>query len=66
MRRNRAKSLAINLLVALVSTSIVYLAIEVLVFPRILSLIPLNRHGDVHEGIRMLSQSSKASTVPRD
>jgi len=66
MRKNRARALAINLLLALLSTSIVYLAIEMLVFPRILPLIPLNRHGDLHEGIRMLAQSSKESTVPRD
>ncbi|MFH1502406.1 MAG: SGNH/GDSL hydrolase family protein [Candidatus Eisenbacteria bacterium] len=66
MRAGRAKTLAVNLLVAVVSTSVVYLAIEFLVFPRILPMMPLDRHVDLHEGIRVLAQSSKAGTVPRD
>jgi hypothetical protein len=66
MPKGRARALAINLIVAAASTSIVYLAIEALIFPRILPMIPLSRHADLHEGLRVLAQSSKKGTVPRD
>jgi hypothetical protein len=66
MSRGRLAALGVNLLVAAASTLLVYLAIEMLVFPRLLPFMPLNRHGDLHEGVRMFAQSSKASCVPRD
>jgi hypothetical protein len=46
--------------------AIAYLVLEFAVFGRVLPHLPLKYHGDLHEGIRVLAQSSKRSTIPHD
>lgn len=54
------------LLLALAATLVAYAASEVL-FTRVLTRhLPLRAHGALHEGARVLCQSSKAGTLPHD
>jgi hypothetical protein len=53
-----------NLALALLSLAITWLALELVVFPRLLPWLPLRIHAGLPRALRPLAQSSKSAVVP--
>ena len=60
----RLKSIAVNAALIIISVLLTFAALEYLVFPRILTHVPLKHHFSLRPELRLLTQVSKDSVVP--
>ena len=60
---NKTKSLQ-NTILVIISTLVTYLAFELIFVRVVIQHVPLNMHGGLPEGIRILAQSSKEKVIP--